>query len=506
MDAGAPAASADVRATPEYAAAWDLELWKQQQRRKFALALDEERAAVVAELERKAGDTQRRRDAEYRARHEQVERLAQRVARSLDVLRKREDRIQQREQELERKRAALARDWEQKVMDCDERIRRATEEGYFAAQASKTRAQELAELNEALQRKNDRVQGEYEKLCAEFTKWRQEHLAARPAGAPEGHEELLAKEKDARERAERERDAALAKLRRAQAQSRRYRRQLVTLAEEHNRLLQHAYRERVESLNRERDALERAQALHAAAAVRAERAQEAGQLRATAPGTQHAVPASEAARACTATQPGAVTPSSGAVHTAAAAELRELIAQAEERLRAESAAGSPTRREHRDRHVPARRSRSVPPPAVTSRPPSDRVAPRPLPAALPGRWDADARRPLAASPPLCSPPRRRGCPPTPPSASSPSSTGERACVSDGSQSSDGDGGGPTEAGRRVAPRAADELGRLISSRDRLVSTGALTPASRCIAEMDARIEAIRARHRGLLPDAGSPPH
>lgn len=269
---------ADVRATPEYSAAWDLELWKEGERQRFTRALEEERSAQRRKFEQDSAADQRRREQEWEQRRSQVERLAQRVARSLDVLRKRQERVERKEEELGRHRAGLAREWEQKARDADERIRRATENGYFATQTAQTHAQEMKELAASEQRKVKRIQEEYDKLCTEFATWRREHLTqgTRPAADAEKAEleRELKGEREQRRKAEEERDTATAKLRKARTQTRRLRQQLSQLAEEHNRVLREAHRQQAAALDKERDSLERAAALQHARDLRDERERE----------------------------------------------------------------------------------------------------------------------------------------------------------------------------------------------------------------------------------------
>eukprot|EP01065_Artemidia_motanka_P006416 TRINITY_DN13157_c1_g1_i1.p1 TRINITY_DN13157_c1_g1~~TRINITY_DN13157_c1_g1_i1.p1 ORF type:complete len:445 (+),score=159.19 TRINITY_DN13157_c1_g1_i1:51-1385(+) len=360
------AAAAGVRDTPEYAAAWQLEVWKEQQRRRFTRALSEERAAMVKELQEGAEADTRRRNAEFRARHDQVEKLAERVARSLEWIRKREERAQNQERELARRRSELGRDWERKQQECEERVRRATEKEYFNAQGSQTRVKELEEMNEALRRKCSRLQEEYDKLCSEFTSWRKEHLTARPA-ADDDVQAKLRQEREARAKAEAERDAAAEKLVKSRGTVRRLRRQLTAAAEEHNRLLRHSYAEQLANIDRERAALQRAQALQAAAEVRTER-QKASVVTAPAP-----------CAAGTPQQPAAEQP-----HAAAAAELRELIAQVEARVKVTpspvpSDSASPPRNRGKQRaQQPRPQNRRTSPRRQPVRP-----EPRPLPAGIP---------------------------------------------------------------------------------------------------------------------------
>ncbi|KAJ9443744.1 hypothetical protein DIPPA_18664 [Diplonema papillatum] len=256
----------DVRDTPEYEAAWDLEVWKVQEKRRFEQRMEEERLSLGRRFDEEMARREKQRAEAFDRQKSDVAKLSQRVARTLEELQKREDEVAAREAELNRKRSALVLEHEKKVRDAEDRVRHTHEEQYYKAEALQTKANELGAEKLLLEKRVEKLQADYDKVCDEFAMYKREQLLGQPDAASRSArvEALEAENRRLRDEAA----ASAERAGRAASQSAKHKNQVKRLAAEYNRLLAAAHRGQLEALEAEKAALRRAQALQEVAGHR----------------------------------------------------------------------------------------------------------------------------------------------------------------------------------------------------------------------------------------------
>eukprot|EP01062_Namystynia_karyoxenos_P081631 TRINITY_DN9007_c0_g1_i1.p1 TRINITY_DN9007_c0_g1~~TRINITY_DN9007_c0_g1_i1.p1 ORF type:complete len:460 (+),score=177.59 TRINITY_DN9007_c0_g1_i1:90-1382(+) len=216
-----------IRSSPEYAAAWELELWKRQQQTAFARRLEEERrratAAHAEQLQMRAKEQER----EHQRRMQALGQLDERRERDLEAAHERRQQLQQCEQELRRRREDIERERLAAAAECEARLRRGKEEASHRVAMEQLKQRQLEHQNKELAARLEDAERRYQKLWDDFADFK--HCAlTRP------HDE---EQKAAQERVAAAHKEELAALRREHgAREDRMQRQLDELREKHAKL------------------------------------------------------------------------------------------------------------------------------------------------------------------------------------------------------------------------------------------------------------------------------
>ena len=254
-----------ARATPEYQAAWDLEVWKAEEKQRFQKRLERERLSLGKKLDAELARRERSRAEEFEREKEKVAQLSLRVSKTLEALQDREDRLSAREAELNRRKTDMAVEHERKLREMEERIRQHTEEAFFNTEALDARNKELTEENGLLQARHERLLRDHDALCTEYAAYKRDHVLG---GEATKLRLELRRVRDEASGAVSERDGYRLKYDEARAVAQRHKNKIKHLAAEYNKLLALAQRQRVESLEHEKALVRRAQAMHEASLLR----------------------------------------------------------------------------------------------------------------------------------------------------------------------------------------------------------------------------------------------
>lgn len=213
--------AADVRSTPEYEVAWQLEEWKRREKERFEEELkqkESERMATLEEAWRQAEET--RADEHTRA----LKSLKQEHAKLSEKL----ERVQARERELisqyskvSQERETEKRDTASKLHEAQEAVRRVQSESEHKLALERERVQELEKQRKREEQRADAAEKRRNDVINELEQFRR-NARQEPEAVLQAD---LAKQREARERAEQ-------KLVRTQRARDKYKEQLRKLARE----------------------------------------------------------------------------------------------------------------------------------------------------------------------------------------------------------------------------------------------------------------------------------
>eukprot|EP01063_Lacrimia_lanifica_P008264 TRINITY_DN15348_c0_g1_i1.p1 TRINITY_DN15348_c0_g1~~TRINITY_DN15348_c0_g1_i1.p1 ORF type:complete len:468 (+),score=194.86 TRINITY_DN15348_c0_g1_i1:108-1511(+) len=257
--------AADVRATSEYQAAWDLEVWKAEEKAKFERRLEKERIEVGKRLDKELFAREQERADAFEKQKQQVAKLSQRVGKTLEALQKREEQVAAREAELQRKKSALLLDFEKKTREAEDKVGRTSQEAYFKIEALGAEKKELQAEADILRGRVDRLQREHDRVCTDFSDYKKEHLLG-------GETTQLMVElnglKEEKKRWVGEKESLEASLAATKEVAQKHKNQVKKLAADYNKLLAVSHRIQMEALEVDKANLRRAQALQDASALR----------------------------------------------------------------------------------------------------------------------------------------------------------------------------------------------------------------------------------------------
>ncbi|KAH8617843.1 hypothetical protein ERJ75_000336300 [Trypanosoma vivax] len=157
-------AAAAFRGTEEYAAVFDMEVWKAQQQAKLRSELSEEKAR----LQRKMAEDARRKEAqrmdELEALQQELQQLARRLQLREEALEKRISQFEAREAVFEDRRVKVAEQHEQHLQLLESRSRRQRDEAAVQIDILKTKLAERDRTVALLEEKLRASQNEYDQL------------------------------------------------------------------------------------------------------------------------------------------------------------------------------------------------------------------------------------------------------------------------------------------------------------------------------------------------------
>eukprot|EP01060_Flectonema_neradi_P025807 TRINITY_DN34643_c0_g1_i1.p1 TRINITY_DN34643_c0_g1~~TRINITY_DN34643_c0_g1_i1.p1 ORF type:complete len:426 (+),score=114.47 TRINITY_DN34643_c0_g1_i1:50-1327(+) len=252
-----------IRETVEYQTAWDLELWKAEEKRKFELQLERERKQYGKRLEEEGARRERERNEEFSQNKAAVAKLMAMLKRNIEDMAKREESLTAKEGELNRRKSQLAIDQEKKIREFENQLRNNKEERFFDTEALNSRIRELETENSLLKDRIHKSQEDFNTVCEEFSAYKREHLL----------ETSKENSKDCKmqlqlQEVTKSRDELLTKYEKASASSSKYKTQLKKLVTDYNSLIELTHRRQMDSFEQERTAMRRNQILQETAAIR----------------------------------------------------------------------------------------------------------------------------------------------------------------------------------------------------------------------------------------------
>ncbi|EAN79845.1 hypothetical protein, conserved [Trypanosoma brucei brucei TREU927] len=164
MDEDMCVAAAAFRGTEEYAAVFDLEVWKAQQQARLRSEINEEKARLQKAVAEEVRKKEAQRISELDALQQELQQLARRLQVREEALHRRISQFEVREAAFEDRRVKVAEQHEQHLLSLETRTRRQREEA--ATQVDVLKAQ-LAERDRSVALLEERLsaaESEYDKL------------------------------------------------------------------------------------------------------------------------------------------------------------------------------------------------------------------------------------------------------------------------------------------------------------------------------------------------------
>eukprot|EP00761_Pharyngomonas_kirbyi_P005995 gb/GECH01006001.1/.p1 GENE.gb/GECH01006001.1/~~gb/GECH01006001.1/.p1 ORF type:complete len:405 (+),score=151.43 gb/GECH01006001.1/:1-1215(+) len=163
-----------IRQTPEYGVAWELELWREEEKKKFRNFLKQKEEEILNEYDEKQRQKEIENEKEFTEQKQVLDKLEDRLKKALDSIRKRDSKLRDVEKELTRRREDLEREFEYKTQNTKDRLRRVQEEATHKLNLEKKKYSQLEKENQDLHKKIQDNQKEYEELESRFAQYKRQ--------------------------------------------------------------------------------------------------------------------------------------------------------------------------------------------------------------------------------------------------------------------------------------------------------------------------------------------
>ncbi|CCD17724.1 unnamed protein product, partial [Trypanosoma congolense IL3000] len=260
MEEDAYVAAAAFRGTEEYAAAFDIEVWKAQQRARLRNEISEEKARLQRAVAEEVRKKEAQRISELDSLQQELQQLARRLQLREEALQKRISQFEVREAIFEDRRVKVAEQHEQHLLSLETRTRRQREEA--SAQVDVLRSQ-LVERDRAIALLEERLaasEAEYDKLQRCMSRIAADEEDKSRVSALEEQLSAANSAMDKLQLSLKERDTELAFVSRERDELKRscelYKDQLHEIAKRYSQLQQQCYRQERRELQKERSHIE----------------------------------------------------------------------------------------------------------------------------------------------------------------------------------------------------------------------------------------------------------
>ncbi|GET90127.1 hypothetical protein, conserved [Leishmania tarentolae] len=153
-----------IRDTDEYAAAFDLEVWKAQQQLRYQAQLRQMKERLERRLHKEARESEKKKMAELERLRQELEAMGQRLQVAGETLEKRTAQLDAREAAFNMKRVKVTEQHEAYVARAEEQVRRTREEAQLTQSSLQARLQEKDRMILQLQERVSAAQQEYDLL------------------------------------------------------------------------------------------------------------------------------------------------------------------------------------------------------------------------------------------------------------------------------------------------------------------------------------------------------
>ncbi|KAG5499948.1 hypothetical protein GH5_04088 [Leishmania sp. Ghana 2012 LV757] len=153
-----------IRATDEYAAAFDLEVWKAQQQVRYQAQLRQAKERLERRLHKEARELEKKKMAELERLRQELEAMGHRLQVAGETLEKRTAQLDAREAAFNAKRVKVAEQHEAYVTRAEEQARRTREDAQLVQSSLQARLQEKDRIILQLQERVSSAQQEYDLL------------------------------------------------------------------------------------------------------------------------------------------------------------------------------------------------------------------------------------------------------------------------------------------------------------------------------------------------------
>ena len=196
--------SETLREGREYAAAWELEVWKQAQEAKWTASM---RARESERMEALEGEWRRReaqRETEHRRASSDAAALEKRLSASLASVEERERRLVAAEESLSVRREAERREMAQRMSEAQHAVRRLQQECEHQLEMEKGRTADVERQKEALERRVEEADARAAAVEKAFHGYKKQHLESSEATL---HAEIAKLQQKTADAEQKERDA-----------------------------------------------------------------------------------------------------------------------------------------------------------------------------------------------------------------------------------------------------------------------------------------------------------
>jgi hypothetical protein len=251
----------EVRLTEEYAAAFDLEVWKAQQRQVFRRELDVERERMVLALQAEFHERELKRISEIDHLRAELEAMAQRLQQSGKALKKRVANHERREEAFDQRRLEISREHEARLHDVESKTRRLLDEANAKVDLLNAELRDRDIVNHQLHERLAATQNEYDQL-QRMTSRLQANEGSQQKVAMDLQRELQQSSADAQrltaelDRTRRLLEDAVKEKKQVAAAAHFYKQQLMRLADKYNALTEEYHRQFREQLEEDKRKLE----------------------------------------------------------------------------------------------------------------------------------------------------------------------------------------------------------------------------------------------------------
>jgi centrosomal protein CEP120 len=163
-----------IRNTPEYAAAWELELWKQQEKHKFMQHLKQKERHHIQALKSEIVSREDKHRQKLQEHRQQLEEFEKNLKEKLSQMERREQKLIDVDQELKRRRAELESDHARKLEDMKHVIKLAKEDCLHKIEMERGRAEELDKLNKQQSSRIENLEEQYRRSLEEYHEFRKQ--------------------------------------------------------------------------------------------------------------------------------------------------------------------------------------------------------------------------------------------------------------------------------------------------------------------------------------------
>ncbi|CAJ1028938.1 hypothetical protein, conserved [Leishmania lindenbergi] len=153
-----------IRTTDEYAAAFDLEVWKAQQQLQYQAQLRQAKERLERRLRKEARESEKKKMAELEQLRQELETMGHRLQVAGETLEKRTAQLDACEAAFNMKRVKVAEQHEAYVARAEEQVRRSREEAQISQSSLQARLQEKDRTIQQLQERVSSAQQEYDLL------------------------------------------------------------------------------------------------------------------------------------------------------------------------------------------------------------------------------------------------------------------------------------------------------------------------------------------------------
>jgi centrosomal protein CEP120 len=163
-----------IRNTPEYTAAWELELWKRQEKHTFVQHLKDKEKNHIQALKSEISTREEKHRKRLLEQRDMIEKVEKSLREKLSQMERREQKLVEVDQELKRRRTELESDHSRKLEDMKHVIKLAKEDCLHKIEMERTKSEELERLNKQQATRIETLEEQYRHLLEEYHEFRKQ--------------------------------------------------------------------------------------------------------------------------------------------------------------------------------------------------------------------------------------------------------------------------------------------------------------------------------------------